>query len=88
MLVEVFDELRSEMRQDIGVVDRAVSMICFAKHLERLADHTTNLAEMVMFLVRGEDVRRGTGGDVQPAIDSRALGRELPRARHERDGRL
>jgi phosphate transport system protein len=60
MLVDVFDELRRAMRRDKDVVDRAVSMIFFAKHLERLADHATNLAEMVIFLVRGEDVRHGT----------------------------
>ncbi|MFS8065086.1 MAG: phosphate signaling complex protein PhoU [Byssovorax sp.] len=57
LLVKVFDELRGEMRRDPSVVDRAVSMIFFAKHVERLADHATNLAEMVTFLVRGKDVR-------------------------------
>jgi phosphate transport system protein len=45
------------MRRDPSVVDRAGTMIFFAKHVERLADHATNLAEMVTFLVRGKDVR-------------------------------
>lgn len=60
MLVDVFDELRGEMRRQPGVVDQCVSMMFFAKHVERLADHATNLAEMVVFLVRGEDVRHAT----------------------------
>ncbi|WP_437608077.1 phosphate signaling complex protein PhoU [Sorangium sp. So ce834] len=60
MLVDVFDELRGEARRQPGIVDQCVSMMFFAKHVERLADHATNLAEMVVFLVRGEDVRHAT----------------------------
>jgi phosphate transport system protein len=32
-------------------------VLSIAKHLERIADHATNLAEMVVFMVEGEDVR-------------------------------
>jgi phosphate transport system protein len=60
MLVHVFDELSAEMQRDPSVVKRAMSLIFFAKHLERLADHTTNIAEMVVYQVRGEDVRHKT----------------------------
>jgi phosphate transport system protein len=56
-LVTIFDEIRAEMRRDPEVIDRGISTIFFAKHLERLADHTTNVAEMVVFQVRGTDVR-------------------------------
>jgi phosphate transport system protein len=56
-LVEVFNELRSEMTRDPSVINRCISTIFFAKHIERLADHTTNVAEMVVFHVRGRDVR-------------------------------
>lgn len=56
-LVEVFDELRSEMGRDPAAINRCISTIFFAKHIERLADHTTNIAEMVIYLVRGTDVR-------------------------------
>ena len=37
-----------------------VATIFFAKHLERMADHATNIAEMVVYLVQGQDVRHTT----------------------------
>jgi phosphate transport system protein len=63
LLVQVFDDLRAEMAKDPSVINRGISTIFFAKHIERLADHTTNVAEMVVFLVKGTDVRhRATKG--------------------------
>lgn len=56
-LVRIFEDLRAEMKKDPANIDRGISTIFFAKHLERLADHTTNVAEMVVYLVRGQDVR-------------------------------
>jgi phosphate transport system protein len=57
MLADVFDEIEAEMEKDPKIVSRGISTIFFAKHIERLADHTTNIAEMVVYLVRGQDVR-------------------------------
>jgi phosphate transport system protein len=57
LLVQVFEDLRAEMVKDPSVINRGISTIFFAKHIERLADHTTNVAEMVVYLVRGQDVR-------------------------------
>ncbi len=57
MMREAFDALRAEMERDPTTVGRGIAMIFFAKHLERLADHTTNIAEMVVYLVQGQDVR-------------------------------
>ncbi len=58
-LVEVFDKLRDEMRSDPSAIHRGIATIFFAKHIERLADHTTNIAEMVVYLVKGKDIRHG-----------------------------
>jgi phosphate transport system protein len=59
MMRKIFDEIRADMKKDPANIDRGIATIFFAKHLERLADHTTNVAEMVVFLVRGQDVRHG-----------------------------
>lgn len=40
-------------------VPRALRINSVSKHLERIADHATNIAEMVIFMVEGKDVRRG-----------------------------
>jgi phosphate transport system protein len=45
------------MMEDSRNIRRATAYLFIAKHLERLGDHATNVAEMVIFMVRGEDVR-------------------------------
>ena len=50
-------EVQGEMGRAPGTVGRGLATIFFAKHIERMADHTTNVAEMVVYLVRGQDVR-------------------------------
>ncbi|MFO1519994.1 MAG: phosphate signaling complex protein PhoU [bacterium] len=54
---KIFDELLEFMQQDPKNVPRAVRLTYVAKYLERIADHATNVAEMVLFMLRGEDVR-------------------------------
>jgi phosphate transport system protein len=53
-------DVQTEMEQDPHAVARGVATIFFAKHLERMADHATNIAEMVVYLVQGQDVRHAT----------------------------
>jgi phosphate transport system protein len=52
-----YRELISFMERDPSTVSRAVDLMFVARNLERIADHATNIAEDVLFLVRGVDVR-------------------------------
>jgi phosphate transport system protein len=53
------DALRDEMRCRPEVTENALNSIIVARNLERAADHATNIAEDVIFWVRGSDVRHG-----------------------------
>jgi phosphate transport system protein len=54
---QVFRELLTYMMEDPRNIYRAVRAQAIAKYLERIGDHATNLAEMVIFMVVGKDVR-------------------------------
>jgi phosphate transport system protein len=54
----IYQELVSVMQTDPAVVTPAINLMFVARNLERVADHATNIAEDVIFLVRGVDVRR------------------------------
>jgi len=45
------------MQADPEIIPRALDLIVIARNLERIADHATNVAEEVIFLVKGEVVR-------------------------------
>jgi phosphate transport system protein len=53
----IYDELTGRMEADGSVVRRALAYLFVARNLERIADHSTNIAEDVIFVVRGIDVR-------------------------------
>jgi phosphate transport system protein len=60
---ELTIELQGEMMKAPDAVERGIHLGAIAKFLERIADHATNLAEMVIFHVEGKDIRhRGSGG--------------------------
>jgi phosphate transport system protein len=54
---EVLDAMTDFMRTEPGEIPPAIRVIKVAKYIERIADHATNIAEEVIFMVRGEDVR-------------------------------
>jgi phosphate transport system protein len=60
LYAQVFRELLTFMMESAHNVYRATRLQSIAKYLERMADHTTNLAEMVIFMVDGEDIRHRT----------------------------
>jgi phosphate transport system protein len=53
----VFRVLLTYMMADPGTIERALGLILISRNLERIADHATNVAEDVIFLVEAKDVR-------------------------------
>ncbi len=54
---EIYDTLTAAMEKDPSVVRRALATMFIARNLERIADHATNVAEDIIFLRSGVDVR-------------------------------
>jgi phosphate transport system protein len=54
---QVFRELLTYMMADPGTISRSMDLILVSRHLERIADHATNVCEDVIFMVKGKDVR-------------------------------
>ncbi len=57
----IFEKLLQHMTQEPKLVSPGMQFILATRHLERIADHATNIAEDIIFWVRGLDVRHGRG---------------------------
>lgn len=60
---EVFRELLTYMLADPQTIPRALALILVSRSLERIADQATNIAEQVVYLVEGQDIRHVHGGE-------------------------
>jgi phosphate transport system protein len=58
---QVFRELLTYMLQDPRTVEPSLDLILVSRHLERIGDHATNVAEEVIFMVSARDVRHHQG---------------------------
>jgi len=56
---QMLRELLTYMFEDPSTITRALRLIFVARNLERVGDHAANIAEMVIFLVDGQDIRHG-----------------------------
>ncbi len=54
---QIFRELLTFMMEDPNTISRAMKILFISKYLERIADHATNIAEMVVFMVKGKVIR-------------------------------
>ncbi len=54
---QLFRELLTYMMSDSHNITRALALLLIARSLERIADHATNIAEEVVFVVKGKDIR-------------------------------
>ena len=57
---ELIDEMKAEIRRHLDRLDALVLLFAVARYLERLADHTTNIAEDVLYMAEGEITRHQT----------------------------
>jgi len=57
LMEQLFRELLSFMLEDARTISRAIRLSFIAKYLERMADHATNIAELVVYLVEGKIIR-------------------------------
>ncbi len=55
----VYDELVGIMSRDAGATPRALPLIIISRHLERIADHATNIAEDVVYMAEGTVIKHG-----------------------------
>ena len=60
LMEQLFRELLSYMLEDTRTISRAIRLSFIAKYLERMADHATNIAELVVYLVEGKIIRHTT----------------------------
>ena len=54
---QVMRELLTYMMADPRAIERSLALILVSRHLERIADHATNIAQDVIYLIQGRDVR-------------------------------
>ncbi len=54
---QIFREVITFMIGDPLTINRAMKLTSISKYLERIADHATNIAEMVVFMVKGKSIR-------------------------------
>jgi phosphate transport system protein len=56
---KIFGDLLAQMKVESNCVEAALDLILIARNLERLGDHATNIAEDVIFVSTGKDIRHG-----------------------------
>ena len=60
---QIFRELLTYMMEDLKAITRSVNLILVSRHLERIADHATNIAEDVVYLVQGRSIKHHVAGE-------------------------
>jgi phosphate transport system protein len=72
---QLFEALLAGMTQDPALAAPNLHFVLASRHLERIADHATNIAEDIIFWVRGLEVRHGRAKLLEPeAQDAAAAG--------------
>jgi len=66
---QVLREVLTYMISDPHSIERGLALILISRHLERIGDHATNVAEDVIFILSARDVRH-QGNDTPPPTGS------------------
>ncbi len=66
----LFEELAKFMSREPESIPRALELLLVSRNLERIADHATNIAEDVIYIARGEDVRERGDKEMRKGIRS------------------
>jgi phosphate transport system protein len=56
---DAYSQIKRAMREDPENMTYLINLFLISRHLERIADHTTNISEEVIYLIEGEIVRHG-----------------------------
>lgn len=56
---QIIDSMKTKMKSNPNEMDTYLHLIMIANNMERMADHATNIAEGVIFVVTGDDIRHG-----------------------------
>jgi phosphate transport system protein len=62
---QLFRELLTYMLGDARTIEPGIDLILISRHLERIGDHATNIAEDVIFIVEARDVRHHAGDSIR-----------------------
>jgi phosphate transport system protein len=68
---KVFEALLADMTKDPSVAAPNLHYVLASRHLERIADHATNIAEDILYWVRGLEVRHGRARNMERASENK-----------------
>jgi phosphate uptake regulator len=69
----VFEALLSGIAENSSIAAPSLQFVLASRHLERIADHATNIAEDVLFWVRGLEVRHGRARQLEARAENAAV---------------
>ncbi|HMZ85275.1 MAG TPA: phosphate signaling complex protein PhoU [Giesbergeria sp.] len=61
-------KLITYMMEDARTISPSLDLLFLAKAIERIGDHSKNIAELIIYLVKGMDVRHTSLGDIESAV--------------------
>jgi phosphate transport system protein len=56
---DAYDRIKNAMKESTNKIGYMINLLLISRHLERLADHATNIAEEVIYMIEGEIIRHG-----------------------------